>query len=375
MYLVSETLAPYLLNRGTVAREAVVDGGFMVVEACRRNRNFKIYLGRRGGLFVKQASRRDRHSAETLRREAAFYQLLQTQPDHDMGSLRTLVPHLMDYDPVRAALTLELLCDGQSMSEIVLGRVELSPHLASIVGAHLAHVHGDIAVDALSPEADGLFPRRCSSSLCSIIAGVGPAPLRELSRRRTIVDRLAELHRSWHFTHLVHNDLKPDNIQVCGPPDVADPTSVKLVDWELVDVGDPAWDLACVLVGLLHLWVIGSVAQEELGGLPDELLQGRTTVPPSIADAAAAFWREYVAHRGLDVPARRQLAERCGVMLGARLAVVAFEMSFERAVMPTTARVFADLAERLLADPAIGPRLLGLNPASTREAESCPTLR
>ena len=42
MLLTSTNIVHYLLERGLVSAEQVVDGDYMVVEAPRRNRNFKV---------------------------------------------------------------------------------------------------------------------------------------------------------------------------------------------------------------------------------------------------------------------------------------------------------------------------------------------
>ncbi len=51
MVLNSSNIVHYLLERGLVTGQQIVDGDYMVVEAPRRNRNFKIVKRDQTGLF------------------------------------------------------------------------------------------------------------------------------------------------------------------------------------------------------------------------------------------------------------------------------------------------------------------------------------
>src|ERR1051326_2322846 len=73
MLLNSTTVVHYLLHRGFLTFDSVVDGDLMVVEAPRRNRNFKLYRQGLPGLFVKQVRQWDVHAIATVQREAGCY--------------------------------------------------------------------------------------------------------------------------------------------------------------------------------------------------------------------------------------------------------------------------------------------------------------
>src|SRR5262249_2395063 len=115
MYLTASNLAYYLIHRDLIVPEAVLRDGFTVLEAGRRNRNFKVLRHPSPGLFVKQAASTGPEAVTPLQREAAFYGLVMSQPF--LGSLAGLVPRLIDYNPATVTLVVELVADGESLAE------------------------------------------------------------------------------------------------------------------------------------------------------------------------------------------------------------------------------------------------------------------
>ena len=75
MFLNSTNIVYYLLEKNLISAEQVVDGDYMVTEAPRRNRNFKVMKRDRTGLFVKQVQRWEQQAISTVRLEAHCYRL------------------------------------------------------------------------------------------------------------------------------------------------------------------------------------------------------------------------------------------------------------------------------------------------------------
>ena len=69
------------MDRGLLEAADIVSGDFMVREMGRRCRNFMIIRKKAPGYFTKQITNAQRTDVvATLRREAAFYQLLDSRP-------------------------------------------------------------------------------------------------------------------------------------------------------------------------------------------------------------------------------------------------------------------------------------------------------
>src|ERR1700733_3135527 len=91
----------------------------------------------------------------------------------------------------------------------------------------------------------------------SSISAAGYNALQIVQARQTWVRCLDRLGDLWRAETLIHNDVKGDNVLVIPPKSGAARTSIeiRLVDWELVQYGDPAWDLAGALQDFVVFWV------------------------------------------------------------------------------------------------------------------------
>src|SRR6478735_2931933 len=102
MLLNSDSVVHYLLQRGFLSFDSVVDGDLVVLEAPRRNRNFKVTQRGRPGVFVKQVQEWDPQAIATVQREAWCYSLAKTLPE--LSALNELLPEFRAYDQQRNVL-------------------------------------------------------------------------------------------------------------------------------------------------------------------------------------------------------------------------------------------------------------------------------
>lgn len=125
------------------------------------------------------------------------------------------------------------------------------------------------------------------------------ALLREAAADATLVAGLRAARALWRPMALVHADLKHDNV-LLDPGD----GRVRVLDWEMARLGDPAWDLATLSARLM-------VARGD----------GPPWIPADL-DAAAYLLRSYAAASGLGVPA---LAPRLVHYVGAVLLMMSVQ--------------------------------------------------
>jgi len=332
MDLSRENLAYYLVRRRLITTEAVVDGDLTIIEDHRRNKNFRI-RSRRGGLFVKQLRLHDPKLVAELTREATCYWTVANEPS--LAGLRPLVPGYRDYDVANHVLVTEYYDDHTSLQIHRHQAKSYPPGSCATIGAILAKVH-DRRLPEVMERAMNASALSESSPWVLRIFRDGRLPFdvpsdgirRYFDSLRSIPDlatHFERLLRGWEATTLIHGDVKWDNFIFSGGDGGA--PSIKLIDWELAGLGDPAWDLACALSAFYtarFIEVASSPAPVDFAGLD---------VTPDRPELEA-LWSGYLRERGVDQEEQRPLMERAMAYYGARLLQTGFEYLWSSASVP-----------------------------------------
>jgi Ser/Thr protein kinase RdoA (MazF antagonist) len=324
-----------LLDRGLLAAADVVAGDLVVVEIVRRHHNFAVMRGAEPGLFVKQP-RDQPMAAQTLQKEAAFYSLLDADPA--LAPIRTLLPRFRAYDPDRRLLVVELVGGAEDVSAAQRRSGDFSVETAARIGEAMALYH-DVGRRELTAKTNvaifarqtpwilsfHLYPRGTTDGL-SAANGQLMSILQHYPEFALTLDRL---RNSWRYETLIHGDMKLENCLVT-------PDTIHLVDWELADVGEAAWDAGSIFQAYL-MWWLSSIPP---GGDPAEAAYPLEAVQPAIR----AFWDAY---DGRD----DALLERATACAGARLLQSVYESLNREAVMPPNAILEIQAAVNILRAP------------------------
>jgi tRNA A-37 threonylcarbamoyl transferase component Bud32 len=318
-------LVHYLLERGLLDPGAVVDGDVMVVEGARRHHNYSVIRRQGTGLFIKQMQPDQAMSAQTLQKEAACYVMMESDPA--LAEIHALMPRFRAYDPDRHLLVLELIGDGENLTEFHR-RVNAFPEdIAQRVGELLARYHEASGRDLL-PRANSaifqgqppwilsfhLMPRGSMQNL-SAANGQFMAILQSYPDFGQALDRI---RAGWRRDALIHGDMKFDNVVVRGAQ--TGEQTLHVVDWELADVGDSAWDVASILQAYLTWW-IATLPSVPASGPNDAAKYPLETIQPAIQ----AFWGAYAAFRRLSPRAADAELERAVGYAGARMLQTVYE--------------------------------------------------
>jgi len=313
-------LVHYLIERGLLDHRAVVDGDVMVVEGARRHHNYSVIRRHGEGLFIKQMQPEQPFSAQTLQKEAACYVMMES--DEALAGIHALMPRFRSYDPDRHILVVELIAGGENLSELHRRLNTFPVDIAQHTGELLARYH-ETSVGELLPRANAaifpgqppwilsfhLMPRGSMQSL-SAANGQFMAILQTYPDFAQALDRL---RTSWRRNALIHGDMKFDNVVR------ADDGSMRVVDWELADVGDFAWDVASILQAYLTWWIA------TLQRVPDDLSDAAQYPIEHIQPAIRAFWDAYVSSRRLSTREADAELERSVSFAGARMLQTVYE--------------------------------------------------
>lgn len=356
-------LLEYLEERDLLDRESLVDGDVVVARDSSRNEVFGIQRGRSASYFVKRIQEWQPEARATLRREASCYRLI--QDESALASLRGLLPRFHLYDPVRHVLVLEHLPDAENVMLYHQRLGEFPAEIGAAVGTALGRHHaGRVKPEDLDIEPD-LFPRQTPWILSfheqhDTPYGISDGNRRLLAMLRSdagLTTAIEALRDTWRPSTLIHADLKWENLVVF--PREAPPAELelRLIDWELSDIGDPLWDTGAALQSYLAHWVFSIPGNADA---PIETLAEQAEIPlDRMIPSIQAFWHAYAGTAGLDDEAAT--LERSVRYAAARMLQTAFERLVMAPAMTPNVVLLVQMSANLLQSDLAGMRsLLGL---------------
>ena len=341
----SNDLVHYLVERGLVERSTVVGGRVMVLPTARRNNNFSVICRGAASYFVKSLLPGAAQAVETLRQEAALYGLAQSEPA--LAPLRDVLPAFYFFDPQRSLLVLEHLDGAKTISELHTQNGVSAAWAAEMAGRALGSIHRATA-EALPRIDPATFRRQTpwALSLHQITPSFGQPGMQLQTLLLTYPEyaiALDAMRAAWQPINVIHGDMKFDNCLIVNG-------ALKIVDWELADLGDDLWDAAGILQNYLF-WSAVSTQSTAAGwtvSMPFE------TLLPSLR----GFWNAYAESRGIAEGDRAAQLQRCASYAAARLLQSTMEMLVVTPVMSTQVALLLQTSLNILRDPTDTVRLV-----------------
>ena len=332
MQVTAANAAPYLLTRRLIDPEVVIDGDFVAIDASRRNRNIKVQHHDGSGLFLKQIQSAEMHDIAALEREAACYRL--PGRHESLGPLKGIMPDIRHYDSAARILTLHLIANGENLHLYQQRTGGFPVSIAESLGSALATLHA-VDVRAALPEETlsrlflqqppwilGVHQMR-PNSLGNDVSAANRQLFDLVQRYPTFAESLEAIRTAWTRNRLIHGDLKWDNCVITWPDGSDGAPRVVFADWELADLGDPAWDVGAMLQTWLVPWIQSIPVAP--GAAPRQLTESAGVPLPSMQPALRAFWTTYAERRALAADEREDFAERAVRSAGARMIQTAYE--------------------------------------------------
>lgn len=152
----------------------------------------------------------------------------------------------------------------------------------------------------------------------------------------------------WAANCVIHGDIKADNILV----DVHDGrcTDLRIVDWEMVQRGDPAWDAAGFVQELVVTWLrqFARIDSAEL-----DMAIARAKLPLAIIQRAIQrFWWSYAEHAHIPKKGRDAFSVRLARYVAVRMIQTTYEATMNRSAISSPVVLALQISENILADPA-----------------------
>jgi hypothetical protein len=350
----------YLLASNMVSMASILEGDLLISSAARRNRNLRVSRKDGPGYLIKQPDDGEVGGAATLSSEAAFYEFCQTRTEAE--PLAPLLPGLLHFDRDRALLAIELFEDADQLWKYYMRPAQAPFPTAPgrLLGSALSTVHTTLALSGLGGVKELAWLQRSVPWVMQVhkpgpglLATISPAnyqTLRILQTQEDLSRRLDAIRAMWQPKCVIHGDVKSDNVLIVGKDGDPGPPEIRLVDWETLQIGDPAWDIAGALQDFILFWI--SSMPVGIGG-PDEMVNGAVYPLATIQPAMRAFWRAYRSTAALTRPEADVLLMRAVQFSAARLIQSAYEMAQSSQALPATSVLTLQIGSNILAGPEL----------------------
>jgi aminoglycoside phosphotransferase (APT) family kinase protein len=155
------------------------------------------------------------------------------------------------------------------------------------------------------------------------LSGTSLQLLRMIQQSDVFCQDLDAIRQGWKAEALIHQDIKWENCMVVPQPASARNVTLKIVDWELANLGDPCWDIGALFGDYLGFWLLsipfaGDAPPDQFMNLAQYPL---TRMQPAIRSA----WQAYAHRMELDPATATQWLLRAVRYAAARLIQTAFE--------------------------------------------------
>ena len=300
--LTQSEVAQYLLQHNFITAASLVDEDLRVVEASRRNRNFKVITERGPSYLIKQG--RGQNGRATVAHESNIYRYLETATGGEC--FRPYLPGYHHYDADDGVLILELLTGALDIREHHTRRGVFSTAIAAALGRALSKLHR-LDISSLTSNSDSAFVGRIPWALSfhrpgvnvfQDTSGANMQLIRIVQNTPGFSRALDELCEGWRSDSLVHNDIKWDNCLISHGSPSNRHGDFKLVDWEFARLGDSCWDAGAVFSNYLSFWLFSIPVSGE--NPPDQFLDLAQYPLERMQPAIRSYWRAYVRGMGFD---------------------------------------------------------------------------
>ena len=255
MRLTKKNITYYLLNKGFLNPDAFITGDYTLTQTMSRNSIFKVQHQNSTGLFVKQLLTQDQTNSYLMQKDATSHYLIHHSTIYEKISGH--IPKYFGYDPTHNILITEYFKETKSVHELVFEKKEFSEVHAKQMASILASFHFDITKEVKDNTSLQFFNAQIPWILNlgnlhnSNSEKIENSVLLEIHKHPELVKKIDKVASKWETYSLIHGDIKWLNFIVLPHEE-----ELKLVDWEIADLGDPLWDVAGVFQSYLTSWVL-----------------------------------------------------------------------------------------------------------------------
>lgn len=197
----------------------------------------------------------------------------------ELAHLQAFLPKMLHFDPDNYILVFSYLEDYQDLSKFYQKEKTFPPVIASAIGEDLGILHRDtFKRQDYQNFLNENESKSSSYQVTNLIEGLeritpeifGAVPADGLrffalyQRYDSLGQSIAELGQAFTPACLTHNDLKLNNILLHNDWSISSDVSVRFIDLERANWGDPAYDLGMLIGSYLQMWLGNLVINKSL---------------------------------------------------------------------------------------------------------------
>ena len=346
MRLTKKNTSAYLINKGFLEIDDLMNGEFMLTQSQSRNSIFQVSRGNKTGLFVKQLVSMDSLNVYLMQKDATVHYMI-----HKLDvfkNVRQFVPKYFGYDPKTQVLVTGYFPDAQNLVEWSEARKELSVDQAVEIATILSSFHIDLTEEIPTNSSLQFFNRDLPwiLNIPSMPNSQTDALFKMIEEDEFLSDQLHDIRKNWSGNSMVHGDIKLVNFVTVNE---GGKDKVKVIDWEIANIGDPLWDVAGLLQSYLFFWITKLTA----GPNGFQLMAGQEYLDaPARKTITSAFWKVYAEKQGWTKEEEEKNKTKTMKYLAARLLQSAKELNqFNPSQLSSNSTLILQITKSILQSP------------------------
>lgn len=345
MRLTKKNITPYLLDKGFLNPEWFISGSYSLTQTMSRNSIFKIQHKDSTGLFIKQLITQDSTNNYLMQKDATSHYLI-----HQLDLYKETVqyiPQYYGYDPNHQILVTEYYTNTKNIHEQTFISKELSVDYAKKIAEILASFHFDIRAHIDKEPSLQFFSSVLPwilnmDNLQATNKGLDHCVIKEIHSHPQLVKKIENLASQWQRTSLIHGDIKWMNFIV-----MPDKKEIKLIDWEIADIGDPLWDVAGAFQSYFSSWVM-SFNNENQIHIKSEGTEFITI--ESITKVVGVLWDNYAKALNFTPQQKEDSLLKTLAYMGVRMIQTALESNFSKEKLSANTVRIIQFCDHILSD-------------------------
>lgn len=360
-YINFNNLFHYLIEKKLLSLEEVSQKNIQAFIIQSRNINHVVLKPDHNDVFLKQLRNNDSSSISTIQQEALLLQ--ETKKGKAFSFLSKVIPGFFLYDEINHTVISQYYRNSQDLFVAHSKQRDFVPRWGKMQAEILAEVHKksfSIIQDKKCPEIfKKIIPWAFKfhygpKEWFNLRSGADNYLFETVQNDEVFKKVIQELHDTWQHKTLIHGDVKMNNFLLVLENNKE---KIKLIDWEIADVGDPAWDVAGVFQGYLARWGHNC----------------KTSTTNGVKEFSAEmmelslneFWDEYSLQTNLFEENKIEFLSRTMKFAAVRLIQTCLEASHnDKNLAEVNARIL-QMSQNILRKPIIAARdLLGIKNAT-----------